>query len=89
MTAEIRGRGPVGPGRRVLIRARQALRHGLLPALPGLAVLVFLFLVPLAIMFVFSFWRTNNDFLVVPDWNLDNYARFFIEEPTCGRSSRR
>ncbi|MFI5225452.1 MAG: ABC transporter permease, partial [Candidatus Limnocylindrales bacterium] len=49
------------------------------PALPGLGVLVFLFLVPMAIMFVFSFWRTNNDFKVVPDWNLDNYARFFVE----------
>jgi len=49
------------------------------PALPGLGVLVFLFLVPMAIMFVFSFWRTNNDFEVVPDWNLANYARFFVE----------
>jgi ABC-type spermidine/putrescine transport system permease subunit I len=49
------------------------------PALPGLAVLLFLFLVPMAIMFVFSFWRTNNDFRVVPDWNLANYARFFTE----------
>ncbi|HEY7937617.1 MAG TPA: ABC transporter permease [Candidatus Limnocylindrales bacterium] len=50
-----------------------------LPALPGLAVLLFLFLVPMAIMFVFSFWRTNNDFVVVPEWNLGNYARFFVE----------
>ena len=50
-----------------------------LPALPGLAVLLFLFLVPMAIMFVFSFWRTNNDFAAVPDWNLGNYARFFVE----------
>ena len=49
------------------------------PSLPGLGVLLFLFLVPMAIMFVFSFWRTNNDFKVVPDWNLDNYARFFVE----------
>ena len=49
------------------------------PAVPGLAVLFFLFLTPMAIMFVFSFWRTNNDFHVVPDWNLDNYARFFVE----------
>jgi ABC-type spermidine/putrescine transport system permease subunit I len=49
------------------------------PALPGLAVLLFLFLVPMAIMFVFSFWRTNNDFVVVPEWNLGNYARFFLE----------
>ena len=39
--------------------------------------LVFLFLVPMLIMFVFSFWHTNNDFKIVPDWNLDNYARFF------------
>jgi len=50
-----------------------------LPALPGLGVLVFLFLVPMAIMLVFSFWRTNNDFVVVPEWNLGNYARFFVE----------
>ncbi len=49
------------------------------PALPGLGVLVFLFLAPMAIMFVFSFWRTNNDFVAVPDWNLDNYARFFVQ----------
>jgi ABC-type spermidine/putrescine transport system permease subunit I len=49
------------------------------PALPGLAVLVFLFLVPLLIMFVFSFWRTNPDFKTVPDWNVDNYLRFFNE----------
>src|SRR5262249_62003381 len=49
------------------------------PALPGLAVLLFLFLVPMAIMFVFSFWRTNNDFKLVPDWNLENYARFFTQ----------
>jgi ABC-type spermidine/putrescine transport system permease subunit I len=49
------------------------------PALPGLAVLLFLFLVPMAIMLVFSFWKTNNDFRVVPDWNLANYARFFTE----------
>lgn len=49
------------------------------PALPGLVVLLFLFLVPMGIMFVFSFWRTNNDFKVVVDWNLGNYARFFVE----------
>ena len=50
-----------------------------LPALPALGVLIFLFLVPMAIMFVFSFWRTNNDFQVVPEWNLGNYARFFLQ----------
>jgi ABC-type spermidine/putrescine transport system permease subunit I len=49
------------------------------PALPGLGVLLFLFVVPMLIMFVFSFWRTNNDFKLIPDWNLQNYARFFTE----------
>ena len=48
-----------------------------LPALPGLAVLVVLFLVPILLMLVFSFWRTNTDFRMVVEWNLDNYLRFF------------
>jgi spermidine/putrescine transport system permease protein len=43
--------------------------------------LTFLFLVPMAIMFVFSLWRTNTNFDVVADWNLNNYARFF-NQPT-------
>ncbi len=47
------------------------------PALPGLAILVVLFLVPLALMLVFSLWRTNADFKMVQDWNIDNYLRFF------------
>ena len=46
------------------------------PFLPGLAVLIFLFIVPLLIMFVFSFWRTVN-FKLTPDLTLDNYIRFF------------
>ena len=49
------------------------------PALPGLAVLLFLFLVPMAIMLLFSFWRTSPEFRVIPDWNIDNYLRFFRE----------
>jgi spermidine/putrescine transport system permease protein len=49
------------------------------PALPGLAVLLFLFIVPMLIMFLFSFWHTNGDFKVVPTWNIDNYLRFFTE----------
>ncbi len=32
---------------------------------PGLLMLAFLFLIPMVIMFVFSFWRTNSDFDVV------------------------
>ena len=47
------------------------------PALPGLLVLAVLFLAPMAIMFVFSLWRTNPDFDIVQEWNLNNYARFF------------
>jgi len=47
------------------------------PFLPGLFVLIFLFLAPMVIMFVFSFWRTDSDFNMVPDWNLNNYLRFF------------
>jgi ABC-type spermidine/putrescine transport system permease subunit I len=55
------------------------------PFLPGLAVLVFLFLAPLLIMLVFSFWRTNPNFKIDPIWNLDNYARFF-DRPTYMRT---
>ena len=51
------------------------------PFLPGFLMLTFLFLVPMVIMFVFSLWRTNTDFNVVPQWNLNNYARFF-NQPT-------
>lgn len=47
------------------------------PFLPGLLVLTFLFVIPMLIMFVFSFWRTNSDFDMVQDWNVNNYLRFF------------
>jgi spermidine/putrescine transport system permease protein len=78
MTAEPRG----GAGSAPLAGDSNSLATRLgraVPALPGLAVLLFLFLVPMTIMFVFSFWRTNNNFVVVPEWNLANYARFFVE----------
>lgn len=39
--------------------------------------LFFLFLAPMAIMLVFSFWWTNENFDLVPEWTLDNYVRFF------------
>ncbi len=79
MTAEARESAPgavplAGVPNSILRRIGRAV-----PALPGLAVLLFLFLVPMLIMFVFSFWKTNNDFRLVPDWNLANYARFFTE----------
>jgi ABC-type spermidine/putrescine transport system permease subunit I len=49
------------------------------PFVPGLFVLTFLFLIPMVIMLVFSFWRTNSDYDLAREWNLDNYARFFTE----------
>jgi len=52
-----------------------------IPFLPGSLLLVFLFLIPMAIMLVFSLWRTNTDFNIVAEWNLNNYARFF-NQPT-------
>jgi ABC-type spermidine/putrescine transport system permease subunit I len=47
------------------------------PFLPGLTMLTLLFVIPMGIMLIFSFWRTNPDFDLVRDWNLSNYARFF------------
>ena len=47
------------------------------PALPGALALLLLFIAPMAFMLVFSFWRTDVDFDLVPDWNLDNYTKFF------------
>jgi ABC-type spermidine/putrescine transport system permease subunit I len=47
------------------------------PFLPGVLMLAFLFLIPMVIMFVFSLWRTNSDFDMVRDWNINNYLRFF------------
>ncbi|OGO54562.1 MAG: hypothetical protein A2Z32_00055 [Chloroflexi bacterium RBG_16_69_14] len=62
-------------------RGARARLERAVPFLPGVFMLTFLFLVPMAIMFVFSLWRTNTNFDVVADWNLNNYARFF-NQPT-------
>jgi spermidine/putrescine transport system permease protein len=72
MTTETRGGAESAPPSGFLARFGRAA-----PFLPGLFVLVFLFLAPMLIMFVFSFWRTDSDFNMVPDWNLNNYLRFF------------
>ena len=60
-----------GAGRGLVMRLRRAA-----PFLPGLVMLVLLFLIPMAIMLIFSFWRTNSDFDLVREWNVNNYARF-------------
>ena len=76
MTTETRG----GAGQAPLAGSALGVRSRLgraAPFLPGLLVLTFLFVIPMLIMFVFSFWRTNSDFDMVQDWNLNNYFRFF------------
>ena len=76
MTTETRG----GAGQAPLAGSALGVRSRLgraAPFLPGLLVLTFLFVIPMVIMFVFSFWRTNSDFDMVQDWNVNNYLRFF------------
>jgi ABC-type spermidine/putrescine transport system permease subunit I len=53
--------------------ADRALLWGLVPMV---VVQLALFVVPLAIMFVYSFWTTKN-FQIVQDWTLANYRTFF------------
>jgi spermidine/putrescine transport system permease protein len=43
---------------------------------PAAAVLVFLFFIPLAIVFVYSFWTVQN-LQLIPTWTLQNYLKFF------------
>ncbi len=62
---------PPGPA------SRGARLGRLAPALPGAVALLVLFIAPMAFMLVFSFWRTDVDFNLVPDWNLGNYLKFF------------
>ncbi|MEO5941637.1 MAG: hypothetical protein ABIZ72_11385, partial [Candidatus Limnocylindrales bacterium] len=52
-----------------------------LPLTPGVILIVLLFLVPMGFMLVFSFLRTNQNFDIVVEPNLNNYARF-INVPT-------
>lgn len=49
-----------------------------LPVLPLLAVIVAGCLVPLGILFVYSFWRVDGFFLV-HEWNLSNYAKSLFD----------
>jgi len=71
--------GPVaGPPAEAHAGARQPAWRRYWPFAPATAVLVGLFFVPLAIVFVYSFWTVDNStLLVVPDWTLKNYATFF------------
>ena len=64
---------------------RNARLRQLAPFLPAGAILVGLFFAPLALMFVFSFWQTNEKLDIVPTWSLQNYANFF-DNPTYVRT---
>jgi len=55
---------------------RAADRSLLWGLVPMFAVQLALFVVPLAIMFVYSFWTTKN-FQIVAEWTLVNYRTFF------------
>ncbi len=48
------------------------------PALPAVLGLLLLFLVPMAILGVYSLWQINNNLQIVPQWTLKNY-RLFLE----------
>ena len=49
----------------------------LAPFAPAAIILVGLFFVPLAVMFVFSLWSTDAYLDIVPVWTLENYTNFF------------
>lgn len=55
-------------------------RRYLLLVLPGAAHLVVFLVLPLLSIVVFSFWRTES-YVLIRDWNLDNYARI-LGDPT-------
>ncbi|MFM9844505.1 MAG: ABC transporter permease [Dongiaceae bacterium] len=46
---------------------------------PPLAVLILLFVAPLALMFVYSFWSVNNDYQLVRSIGVVQYAKVFRE----------
>src|SRR5690349_15573044 len=57
----------------------------LLPLAPGMLVIGLLFVIPMAFMLIFSFLRTDLNFNIVVEPNLNNYARF-VNVPTYVRT---
>ena len=80
MATEIVGGATVAPPTSVSSGRAARLRQ-LAPFLPAGSILVGLFFVPLALLFVFSFWSTDENLDVVPVWSIENYANFF-DNPT-------
>ncbi|MEI7744447.1 MAG: ABC transporter permease [Chloroflexota bacterium] len=68
----------VPPATPFLVRLKRRLVV-LWPFTPITLVLTLLFMIPLGIMVVYSFWTTRN-LNVVSDWTLSNYIRFFTNE---------
>jgi spermidine/putrescine transport system permease protein len=71
---------PVTPRLERAARRAEA-RRGLLIALPSYVYLVLLFIVPLILVFVYSFaTRDSTGQTVLQDWNLDSYRRLFTAQ---------
>lgn len=69
---------PASPPVEAHAGARQPPWRRYWPFAPATVVLFGLFFVPLAIVFVYSFWSVDNKtLLVVPQWTLKNYETFF------------
>ncbi len=84
MATEIVGGAALAPPAAIGPKRAARLRQ-LAPFLPAMVIIVGLFLVPLALMFAFSFWSTNENLDVVPVWTLENYENFFTN-PTYVRT---
>jgi ABC-type spermidine/putrescine transport system permease subunit I len=84
MATEIVGGASLAPPT-TIAGGRTARLRQLAPFLPAMVIIVGLFLVPLALMFAFSFWSTNENLDIVPVWSLENYENFF-KNPTYVRT---
>jgi spermidine/putrescine transport system permease protein len=84
MSAEIVGEAVPASPTAIDTRVGGRLRR-FAPFAPAGFILVVLFFVPLAVMFVFSLWSTNERLDIVPVWSVENYANFF-KNPTYVRT---
>ena len=76
MATEIVGGAAIVPPT-TAARGRAARARQLAPFLPAGVILAGLFFLPLALMFVFSLWSTDENLDVIPVWTLENYQNFF------------
>lgn len=84
MATEIVGGATLAPPTATGGRRGARLRE-LAPFLPAAVIIVGLFLVPLALMFAFSFWSTDENLDIIAVWSLENYQNFFTN-PTYVRT---